>query len=258
MVTYLPRSAWGARAAKGSTALVPSEVLNVAVHWPGMAKSIDATGDIGKRRIASALRGWQDYHMITRGWSDIAYQIAIDQAGRAWTLRGINIRSGANGDGTVNRKYGAILLILAPGEKMSAAMKATARAVVADYRKRYPKMPVKPTTHSAVRPAGTTCPGPIAEAAIKAGELNALTTLEDDMALTAADITAIRAAVQAELAEFRPLLRADVQAEEEEYAVRFWVTPGGTGQALRDDISDIKNTVHRIEDDVDGAAAPKA
>ena len=141
MVTYLPRSAWGARTARGSTALVPSQVKNGAFHWPGMPKPIDAAGDIGKRRVASALRGWQNYHMDSRGWSDIAYQIAIDQEGRVWTLRGINIRSGANGDATVNREYGAILLVLAPGEQMSAKMKASSRAVVADYRKRYTRMP---------------------------------------------------------------------------------------------------------------------
>lgn len=58
-----------------------------------------------------------------------------------------------------------------------------------------------------------------------------------DMALTAADITAIRAAVQAEL---------------EEYAVRFWVNSTGTGTGLRNDVSEIKATVARIEDDTDG------
>lgn len=173
MVTYLPRSAWKARAARGSTALVPSEVLNEAFHWPGMSKAINAVGEAGKARVASALRGWQNYHMDVRGWSDIAYQAAIDQEGRVWTLRGINIRSGANGDATVNRKYGAVLLILGPGEKPSAAMVASAKAVVVDYRSRFPKVPVKPTTHSAVRPAGTDCPGDLARDMINSGQFNA-------------------------------------------------------------------------------------
>lgn len=73
----------------------------------------------------------------------------------------------------------------------------------------------------------------------------------DDMPLTAADITAIRAAVQAELEEFRPKARADMQAENEEYGTRFWVARTGTGTGVRNDISDIKNTVHRIEGDTD-------
>lgn len=216
MVTYLPRSAWGARASKGSTSLAASQVLGTALHWPGMAKPIDATGEIGKRRIASALRGWQAFHMDVRGWSDIAYCVAVDQAGRAWTLRGLNIRSGANGDATVNRQYGAILLILAPGEKPSVAMKATVRGVVADFRRWFPKGTlIRP--HSAVRPAGTDCPGPAARAAIANGDFSPLAATpptEDDMPYTEAQ------------------LRAMMQAENEEYAIRFWVSPGGTGTAL--------------------------
>lgn len=169
MVDYLPRSAWNARTSRGATALVGSQIDGEALHWPGMAKPIDATGDIGQRRIASALRGWQNYHMDDRGWSDIAYQIAIDQAGRAWTLRGINIRSGANGDADVNRRFGAFLLVLAPGEKPSAAMIATTKAVCADFRKRYPSARAKPYGHRDVRPEGTDCPGPLAYSAIQAG-----------------------------------------------------------------------------------------
>src|SRR3546814_3799681 len=117
MVDYLSRSAWGPRPARGSTPLVGSEVDGTALHWPGMTKPINAIGDAGKARVASALRGWQDYHMDVRGWSDIAYQVAVDQAGRAWVLRGLSIRSAANGDADVNRRYGALLLILAPGEQ---------------------------------------------------------------------------------------------------------------------------------------------
>ncbi len=169
MVDYLSRSAWGARPARGSTPLVGSEVDGTALHWPGMAKPIDATGDAGKARVASALRGWQDYHMDVRGWSDIAYQVAVDQAGRAWTLRGLTTRSAANGDADVNSRYGALLLVLAPGETPSDAMEATVRGVIADFRRHFPAgTAIEP--HSAVRPAGTDCPGDAARAAITRGD----------------------------------------------------------------------------------------
>lgn len=248
MVIYLPRSAWGARPARGANSLVPSEVENTAFHWPGMSKAIDATGDIGKRRIASALRSWQTYHMDVKKWSDIAYQIAIDQAGRVWTLRGINVRSGANGDGTVNRKYGAILLILGPGEKPSAAMVASARAVVADYRKRYARMPVKPTTHSAVRPAGTDCPGSVARGMINSGLFNALATAprppleDDDMALTGDDLDKVEARA----------FKAN-----SDYAIAFWIAPTGTGTAIRNLLREMKLQLDRIEDDTDGLATSR-
>jgi hypothetical protein len=205
MVTYLPRSAWKARAARGSTGLVRSQVDGTALHWPGMAKPINAIGAAGQARVASALRGWQNYHMDGRGWSDIAYCVAVDQAGRAWTLRGINIRSGANGDADVNRRYGAILLILAPGEQPSAAMKTTVKGVVADFRRRFPHASATPKGHKDVRTAGTDCPGPLAYAAIKRGDFTPGTAPEppapkppaptplkdDDVALTPAQEAAI-------------------------------------------------------------------
>lgn len=170
MVTYLPRSAWGARPTRGSTGLVRDQVEGTALHWPGMAKPISTQAG-----VASALRGWQDYHMDVRGWSDIAYQVAVDQAGRAWTLRGLNIRSGANGDADVNRRFGAILLVLAPGEQPSAAMKKTVQGVVADFRRWFPKgTAIK--GHRDVRPDPTDCPGPLAYAAIKHGDFTPSTS----------------------------------------------------------------------------------
>ena len=182
MVTYVTRSQIGLRPAEGSTSLVPSQVRNVAHHYPGMVAPIDAAGDAGFRRVCSALRGWQTYHMDTRGWSDIAYQIAIDQAGRAYTLRGINIRSAANGDATVNEEYGAILLVIGNNEAPSAALEATARAVFQDYRVRFGRVPTRPTWHGAIRPGGTAsdpstdCPGLRTIAEIKAGRFDAAST----------------------------------------------------------------------------------
>lgn len=253
MVTYLPRSAWGARASRGGVALVASNVDGEALHWPGMAKPINATGAAGQARVASALRGWQNYHMDERGWSDIAYQIAIDQAGRAWTLRGLNIRSGANGDADVNRRFGAFLLVLAPGEKPTAAMIATTKGVISDFRKRFPKARIKPYGHQDVRPRNsdgdktTDCPGPIAEAAINAGTFTPTSstggtlTSGGTMSLTSADLTAIRAAVQAEL---------------EEYGKRLFGDGGSAGEAIqRADAfhADATNRLIRIEADTDAA-----
>lgn len=174
MTTYITRAQIGLRSARGGPGnLTVSRVENVAFHWPGMAAPINAVGDIGMRRVCSALRGWQAYHMDTRGWSDIAYQVAIDQEGRAYTLRGINIQSGANGNNDVNERFGAVLLVLAPGEKPSAKMEATGKLVQADFRKRYPKVPARPTKHRSVRPAGTDCPGPLAVQAIDSGRFDA-------------------------------------------------------------------------------------
>lgn len=178
MVDYLPRSAWGARApSSGPGPLLASRVRGVAIHWPGTG----STRPIHSRTaVASALRGWQAFHMDDRGWSDIAYQVAVDQAGRAWTLRGLRTQSGANGDLTLNQQYGAILLVLVTGEQPTSAMKATVRAVVADFRRLFPRG-TRIVPHSAIRPGGTDCPGPAARAAIARGDFTPNSSPEDDM-----------------------------------------------------------------------------
>jgi hypothetical protein len=146
------------------------------IHWPGTGTT---TGIHSQAAVASALRGWQNYHMDDRGWSDIAYQIAVDQAGRAWTLRGLRTQSGANGNNDLNERYGAILLVLVTGEQPTAAMKATTRGVIADFRRIFPRgTAIRP--HSAVRPDGTDCPGPAARAAIARGDFTPSSS-EDDM-----------------------------------------------------------------------------
>jgi hypothetical protein len=180
MTEYLSRDAWDARDSEGAQLLDRDEVAGIAVHWPGTTDRHTTQAD-----VAEALRGWQDYHMDGRGWSDIAYQVAVDQAGRAWTLRGLGVRSAANGDADVNRRYGALLLVLAVGEQPSAAMLATARAVVADFRARFPDgQAIRP--HSAVRPEGTDCPGDLVRAAIARGDLTPRSDDEGDIDMASA------------------------------------------------------------------------
>lgn len=208
MVEYLPRSAWGARAPEGGPGnLDPDEVEGAALHWPGMgARRLFKAAD-----VAEALRGWQDYHMRVRGWSDIAYQVAVDQAGRAWTLRGLRTQSGANGNQDVNERYGAILLVVGTGEEPTPALIATTAAVLADFRRIYPHgTAVKP--HSAVRPAGTDCPGDEVRALIEAGAFEpGHTTHEDwfDMATEAQITAAVKAGTLAALQEYGRALFKD-------------------------------------------------
>lgn len=184
MVTYLSRDASGLRPPRsGPGELTASRVTGVVIHWPGTSTRTPITTQTA---VAAALRGWQAFHMDPepngRGWSDIAYQVAVDQAGRAWMLRGFRNQSAANGNEELNKRYGAILLVLVEGEDPSTAMKATVRELVGHFRKIYPgATAVLP--HSAVRPDGTDCPGPAARAALEAGDFTPGTppTEDDDM-----------------------------------------------------------------------------
>jgi N-acetylmuramoyl-L-alanine amidase len=182
--TYLPRSAWRARAPKGGPgALTPSRVQGAVVHWPGSSSKTPITS---REAVASALRGWQNFHMDDREWSDIAYQVAVDQVGRVWDLRGLRTQSGANGNADLNETYGAILLVLIAGEQPTEAMKSSVRNVVRDFRDLYGQDAALIKPHSAVRPDGTDCPGPAARAAIARGDFEPMSdeappNQEDDL-----------------------------------------------------------------------------
>lgn len=163
-MAYISRAQWGAHSTAKAEPLDGTKVVGIAVHWPGMTSPIS-----GIPAVSSALRLWQTYH-LSRGYRDIAYQVAVDQDGNRYELRGLDGRSGANGDADVNVRYGAVLVVLGPGEQPSEAMLSELRSVVADHRGLFPKS-TQVVGHQDVRPEPTTCPGPIMEALIKAGAL---------------------------------------------------------------------------------------
>lgn len=162
-MTRFTREAIGLRPAKGRTPLDGRNVRGIALHWPAIAKPIH-----GAAAVQSALRGWQDYHMDGHGWSDIAYQEAIDQDGNSYLLRGLATRSAANGDEDVNSVYGALLLVLAPGERPSKAMHLTVQRRINRHAELF-HLSTKVVGHQDVRPEPTSCPGPVVMAAIRAG-----------------------------------------------------------------------------------------
>ncbi|HET7689347.1 MAG TPA: hypothetical protein VFK41_03145 [Nocardioidaceae bacterium] len=163
MTTYT-RADIGLRPATGGPGrLDAEEVEGIALHWPAISKPLRDVAD-----VKAALRGWQAYHMDHKDWSDIAYQVAVDQAGNRYELRGLATQSGANGDQDVNERFGALLLILAPGEKPTRRMVRGVRRVVKQHRALFPQSR-RIVGHSEIRPEPTACPGPAALAAIRAG-----------------------------------------------------------------------------------------
>lgn len=134
--------------------LVAAEVDGIALHWPATPNPIASVG-----AAKAALRGWQDYHMDGHGWSDIAYQEAVDQAGNVYQLRGLRDRSAANGDEDLNSRYGALLLLVAFGETPSPAMVKKVRERIARHRTIFPGSR-RIVGHGQIRPGGTACPGP--------------------------------------------------------------------------------------------------
>lgn len=163
IVWFFTRRMWGARQRRHHPGTLDArEVEGIALHWPGMSKPLPAAD------VKGALRSWQNLHMDTNGWSDIAYQGAIDQEGRYYRLRGLRYRSAANGDTDLNRRFGALLLILGPGEQPSAKMVKRVKQRIKVHRRLFPRSR-KVVGHGEIRPGGTTCPGAAISAAIAGG-----------------------------------------------------------------------------------------
>lgn len=165
-MTRYSRSEWGARPAAKGIPLNPARVVGIALHWPGMSEPLETVAS-----VSAALRSWQRMHMDSRGWRDIAYQEAIDQAGNVYQLRGLRRQSGANGTETLNQAYGALLLVLGPGEHPTAAMTAAVRRRIRRHRLLFPGSS-RIVGHGQIRPGGTTCPGPIVQNLITRGVFN--------------------------------------------------------------------------------------
>lgn len=201
------RTDWGARPPKASTPLNASEVVGVALHWPAINAPIR-----GVEAVKKALRGWQDFHMDGHGWSDIAYQVAFDQDGNRYDLRGLGVQSAANGDRDTNHRFGAFLLIVAPGEHVTQAMVVAVRAAIAEHRRLFPRS-TRIVGHQDIRPEPTSCPGPVVEALVKSGAFEPVKVApaplpETELSRERARLTAWRK----RLGTSRPRVRAAIDA----------------------------------------------
>lgn len=165
-MNHFSRDDWEARPYEAHYPLDRDQVRGIALHWPAMTKPLR---DVAA--VKAALRSWQAYHMDTRGWSDIAYQVAIDQAGNTYRLRGLKFRSGANGDTVTNLEYGALLLVVAEGEKPSETLVKAVRSRVAAHRRLFPRSRLI-VGHGQIRPEPTACPGPAIQRLIDAGHFD--------------------------------------------------------------------------------------
>ena len=183
------RADWGAQPPKRSAKLTPSKIGIVDVHWPG------SKGHLARDRagVAAALRGWQAFHMKTRGWSDIAYNIGVDLSGEVWELRGWDAVDG----GVASRSDDVtILLIMGDQDQMTDAMKTSVLWVMAEWERRLGRE-LRRTHHGAL--TQTDCPGPEATAWSRAGfpapNATTPTIQEDDMPLSDDDLKKIYSTV---------------------------------------------------------------
>ncbi len=146
-MSLIPRSEWGAKAPR-KTRPLPKSVRGVCVHWVG----VPIEGD--PRDMALSI---QRYHMETKKWWDLAYNVLIGDGvaleGRGWTNR-----SGANGSGKTNRSHAAMCVLIGPGQAVTDGHVDAVRTQIAAFRRCYPKA-MEIVGHRDLKPT-TSCPGP--------------------------------------------------------------------------------------------------
>jgi hypothetical protein len=103
----IPRSDWAHRTPRTlSRSINPSH--GVVGHHGGDARLWPYTRD----RAFTLVRGWQNFHMDSRGWSDLAYNAVVDLYGRVFVARGPGVRSAANGTDLENGRRYAICFLM--------------------------------------------------------------------------------------------------------------------------------------------------
>ena len=189
MVTYVARSGWTRTPRpSGLAPFVGSELRGVAVHYTGAGRlGASCTAVQSAQRLETERIFHTGPEPKGRGWKDIAYSFAVDQAGRVFELRGAAHRSAANGDEHVNRTHGAVLFLVGAQDVPSlAAIEAFVQWRRSIWLKAWPAATAV-VGHGDLH--ATDCPGTALGALVRSGRWQ--TPLEDDMALSDDDVDRI-------------------------------------------------------------------
>jgi hypothetical protein len=143
------RAEWDAVPPRDTTPLVGSQ--GVAVHWEGPRMGWPWPHS----ECAAKVRSIQRFHMVTRGWLDVAYNFLVCGHGYRFEGRGWGVRSAANGTNEGNAWGHAVCYLAGDGDAFTAEARTAIAAVAAGHRRLYGQVTLRP--HSSFR--ATACPG---------------------------------------------------------------------------------------------------
>lgn len=158
-MNLVTRAAWGAVPASPALVPISGPIKGVAIHHGASPTPSD------HGQCAGIVRSYQHLHMVTNGWSDIAYNHLVCPHGFVFVGRGFGKRSAAQGTNDGNDSYHAVCYI-GTGNNVPAVALTAFREIIHAYQTRYPQgMEVRP--HSDFH--STSCPGDGLRAWVKAG-----------------------------------------------------------------------------------------
>ena len=144
-------------------------VIGTAFHYPAMGEvTVSGRGDSYARQL---LRNFRAYHVNTRGWPDIGYNLAISQEGSAWWAAGKRkaAHCASKAYPLANAHHFGIVLLLGNHEMPTDAMRKTASRVLDEIQLSFPKVKNKIVPHRGVYGAQTTCAGDVVSNLITSG-----------------------------------------------------------------------------------------
>ena len=172
---FIPRGEWlGVSKAGPVLADNPDRVqTEIYIHYPGQAATIGAASEASTK---ARLSGYYRSH-VSGEYTDIAYNLAVDQSGNVWELRGVDRQSGANGGTVSNRRGQSILVLVGNDEAPSSAALAGIEDAIKRVRAVHPGAS-KVLGHQESPDASTACPGATLMALIRAGKIGTGTPAE--------------------------------------------------------------------------------
>ena len=166
--TYL-REDWDTEPMDARVHLFETTVKGVYLHHPAAGNVILANESV--EQTMARLREYRRQHVEDQGWFYLGYQVAFDQRGYSYQLRGANMESGANGGPDSNDEATAFLLLLGEGEKPSPEMIKAVNGFLAQQKDVFPESEFI-RGHRQSPDAKTSCPGPIVMAEIQNGSFS--------------------------------------------------------------------------------------
>lgn len=166
--TYL-REDWDTQGVGEKVHPFETTVKGVYLHHPAAGNA--TLGDESVEQTMARLRRYRSQHVDGQGWFDIGYQVAFDQRGYSYQLRGADMESGANGGSDSNNEATAFLLLLGENEKPSSKMIKAVNGFLAQQKDVFPESEFI-RGHQQSPDASTECPGEIVMAEIQNGSFS--------------------------------------------------------------------------------------